>query len=206
MHGTQGLPGNRRSSSEAAILDAAWAQFARAGPDGVSLRDVARDAGCSHTLLGRYFGSKDGLVDAVADRLTLAVATTVDVAWTSTDPLMDLLAAARKNRSCVQLLVRCGLGDLRPAAFAECLGTDRIHSKTLGFGHAGDGHASRRSRLLAYGASSLLLGWLTSRTSSWRQPDWVGSAAYASTLRSHRRPNASWGSQVRPCHRWSPAT
>ena len=78
MHGTQGLPGNRRSSSEAAILDAAWAQFARAGPDGVSLRDVARDAGCSHTLLGRYFGSKDGLVDAVADRFTLAVATTVD--------------------------------------------------------------------------------------------------------------------------------
>ena len=161
MHGTQGLPGNRRSSSEAAILDAAWAQFARAGPDGVSLRDVARDAGCSHTLLGRYFGSKDGLVDAVADRLTLAVATTVDVAWTSTDPLMDLLAVARKNRSCVQLLVRCGLGDLRPAAFAECLGTDRIHSKTLGFGHAGDGRAGRRSRLLAYGASSLLLGWLT---------------------------------------------
>ena len=159
--GTHPLRDQRRAASETALLDAAWAQFARAGPDGVSLRDVARDAGCTHTLLGRYFGSKDGLVTAVSDRLTLAVATTVDAAWASADPLVGLLSAARDDRSCVRLLVRCGLGDLRPAGFPECLGADRLLSRTLDYSGPGDGHPGRRSRLLAYSASSLLLGWLT---------------------------------------------
>ena len=155
------LRGQRRAASEQAILDAAWSQFARVGPDGISLRELARDAGCSHTLLGRYFGSKDGLVTAVSDRLTSSVAATVEAAWASEDPLVSILSAARDDRSCVRLLVRCGLGDLRPAGFPECLGVGRLLQRTQDNDLAGGGATDRRSRLLAYGASSLLLGWLT---------------------------------------------
>lgn len=156
------LRDQRRASSEAAILDAAWALFARTGPDGASLRDVARDAGCTHALVARYFGSKDGLVAAVSDRLADRVSSTVvGVEATAADPLFGLLSAARDDRSCVQLLVRCALGDLQPTGFPACLHAERALSATCARPRSGRRGPDRRARLCAYAASSLLLGWLT---------------------------------------------
>ena len=53
----------------AALLDAATDLFAARGPGAVSVRDVATRAGVNHGLVHRHFGSKDGLVRAVLDRL-----------------------------------------------------------------------------------------------------------------------------------------
>jgi len=47
------------------ILDAAALAFATHGFRGSSLRDIARDAGCSLTLLDHHFGGKSALLDAV---------------------------------------------------------------------------------------------------------------------------------------------
>jgi AcrR family transcriptional regulator len=47
------------------ILDAAALAFATHGFRGSSLRDIARDAGCSLTLLDHHFGGKGALLDAV---------------------------------------------------------------------------------------------------------------------------------------------
>ena len=47
------------------ILDAAAQAFAMHGYRGSSLRDIARDAGCSLTLLDHHFGGKNALLDAV---------------------------------------------------------------------------------------------------------------------------------------------
>jgi len=47
------------------ILDAAAQAFATHGFRGSSLRDIARDAGCSLTLLDHHFGGKSALLDAV---------------------------------------------------------------------------------------------------------------------------------------------
>jgi len=47
------------------ILDAAEAQFAAHGFYGVTLREVAFEASVDPALLGYYFGSKQGLFDAV---------------------------------------------------------------------------------------------------------------------------------------------
>ena len=108
----------RRRVSETAILDAAWGSFARSGPDGVPLREVAAAAGCTHALVARYFGSKDGLVRAVGDRLAARTAATLDEVWDSdVDPLAAMLSVARDHPACAQLLVRSALGDLRPDAF-----------------------------------------------------------------------------------------
>ena len=54
----------RRRDSQAtaaAILEAAKSQFARAGYDRASLRDIAAEAGADVALIKRYFGGKEAL-------------------------------------------------------------------------------------------------------------------------------------------------
>ena len=53
------------ASRRARILDAAARAFAANGYRASSLRDIARDAGCSLTLLDHHFGSKAMLLEAV---------------------------------------------------------------------------------------------------------------------------------------------
>jgi len=48
-------------ATRAAILEAAQAQFAKAGYDSATLRDIAAAAGADVALVGRYFGGKEGL-------------------------------------------------------------------------------------------------------------------------------------------------
>lgn len=55
-----------RSATRAALLAAARRRFAAHGFDGVSVRDVARDAGVDPALIFRYFGSKQGLFTEAA--------------------------------------------------------------------------------------------------------------------------------------------
>lgn len=58
--------------TRAAILAAARAEFALLGFDRATVRAVARAAGCDHTLVYRYFGSKKELfVEAVTIDLQL---------------------------------------------------------------------------------------------------------------------------------------
>ena len=154
----------QRATSEAAILDAAWDLFARSGPDGASLRDVGATAGCTHALVARYYGSKDDLVGAIGshfgarvDRLVRRVTTTAD------QPVVELLSAARADRSCLQLLIRSALGDLPPRAFPGCLHLDWLLSQTAGASTPATGahEPDRRARICAYAAASLLLGFVT---------------------------------------------
>jgi AcrR family transcriptional regulator len=57
-----------------AVLDAAADLFARQGVDAVSLRDIASDADVHLSLIGRYVGTRDELIDAVLDDLSAQVA------------------------------------------------------------------------------------------------------------------------------------
>lgn len=156
------LRDQQRAETEAAILDAAWVRMARSGPAGTSLRDVASDAGCSHALVARYFGSKDGLVDAVANCVAERVSNAVNgVQSSASDPLLGLLSVAREHRSGVQLIVRCALGDLQPSGFPACLHAEWVLTATRERASTGGTRAGRRVRLCAYAASSLLLGWIT---------------------------------------------
>jgi AcrR family transcriptional regulator len=69
--GRQGSHPRVRRDPEAArglILDAAERLFADRGPDAVALKDVAREAGVSHSLVSHYFGTFEKLVDAVLER------------------------------------------------------------------------------------------------------------------------------------------
>jgi AcrR family transcriptional regulator len=53
------------AATRQAILDAARARFAQEGYDGVSLREIAGDAGVDAALVSRYFGSKEELFTEV---------------------------------------------------------------------------------------------------------------------------------------------
>lgn len=133
--------------------------MARAGPAGASLREVARAAECSHPLIARHFGSKDGMLTAVSDRLARRVARAVDEAEAAADDtLLALMSTGRRHRSCTRLLVRSALGDLQPAGFPACLRAEWMLAATRA--RAGR-RRGRRAGLCAYAASSLLLGWLT---------------------------------------------
>ncbi|MCW4351720.1 TetR/AcrR family transcriptional regulator [Hoyosella sp. YIM 151337] len=63
--GTKGVP---RREREQQILDAAAAEFAHRGYAGTSLAMIAATAGISKPLIVTYFGSKDGLYVACAER------------------------------------------------------------------------------------------------------------------------------------------
>ncbi|MCV2393635.1 TetR/AcrR family transcriptional regulator [Actinotalea sp. M2MS4P-6] len=52
-------------TARARIRDEALRLLAEAGPDGVSIRDVARAAEVSPALVLKHYGSKEGLLDAV---------------------------------------------------------------------------------------------------------------------------------------------
>jgi TetR/AcrR family transcriptional regulator, repressor for neighboring sulfatase len=154
----------QRAATEAAILDAAWDQFAGFGPDGASLREVAASAGCAHGLVARYYGSKDGLVGAVSSQLAVRVdRATSRIMSSEEEPLFGFLNAARTHRSCLQLLVRSALGDLPPRGFPACLHADWFLSQLPGT--ADDPTPplgpDRRSRLCAYAAASLVFGFVT---------------------------------------------
>jgi AcrR family transcriptional regulator len=56
----QHRPRNAAATREA-ILKSAIRNFARAGYDGVGLREIARDAGVTAMMVNRYFGSKEQL-------------------------------------------------------------------------------------------------------------------------------------------------
>src|SRR5688572_19750000 len=54
--------------AKAHLLDAAERLLSERGPDAVGLRDVAREADVSHGLITHYFGTYEGLVEAVFER------------------------------------------------------------------------------------------------------------------------------------------
>jgi AcrR family transcriptional regulator len=65
-------PPRRRNATatRTAILASARKAFARAGYDGVGLREIAADAGVTAMMVGRYFGSKEQLfAEVVADTM-----------------------------------------------------------------------------------------------------------------------------------------
>ena len=62
------MPRPTAQSPQAKILDAAEAAFADGGYNGASMRDIVRGAGVNLATVYYYFGSKNGLMEAVLKR------------------------------------------------------------------------------------------------------------------------------------------
>jgi AcrR family transcriptional regulator len=76
----------RRSADEAQkrILDAAEKRLVEAGPAAIRLQDVAADVGVSHPAILHHFKSREGLVQAVAERAMRALEADLITSFTST--------------------------------------------------------------------------------------------------------------------------
>ena len=150
MHATGTARAEQRAASKAALLDAAVDLYSQLGPDGVSLREVARSAGFSHALVARYFGSKQGLMSAVEGRLAAEVRTVMDSTdLSSPEAFLDLLTGARERPAWVRLLVRSGLGDLDPTVVPTVIAERCTVASS----------SDPRSRLCGYASACLILGW-----------------------------------------------
>ncbi|QBF33356.1 TetR/AcrR family transcriptional regulator [Thalassococcus sp. S3] len=61
-----------RAATEARILAAAREVFARRGYDAAGLREIAETAQANLSLISRYFGGKEGLLDALTEQFVSA--------------------------------------------------------------------------------------------------------------------------------------
>jgi len=82
-------PRNAAATREA-ILQSAIQHFARAGYDGVGVREIAADAGVTAMLVNRYFGSKEQLF---TEAVETSFATPVFIAEGSDELAHDIAAA-----------------------------------------------------------------------------------------------------------------
>jgi AcrR family transcriptional regulator len=88
-------PVRRRNAAATreAILASARRAFARAGYDGVGVREIAKGAGVTAMLINRYFGSKEQLFAEVAAQTMARPAILTQEILTSSTPGKDIAAA-----------------------------------------------------------------------------------------------------------------
>ena len=86
-------PTKHDANTREALLDAAEALLAASGPDAVSVRSVAGKVGVSTRAVYSVFGSKPGLLGALAARGFHRLADLVNGVPVTDDPLADLAAA-----------------------------------------------------------------------------------------------------------------
>lgn len=76
-----------------ALIEAAVALLRQGGPDHISVRAVAEATGTSSRAVYAVFGSRQALVDAVAERGYRGLAVLVDAVPVTDDPAADLVGA-----------------------------------------------------------------------------------------------------------------
>jgi AcrR family transcriptional regulator len=64
---------SRREETERALRDALLRLLEHRSAEAISVRDIAAEAGVNHGLIHHYFGSKDGLIRAVAEEISAEI-------------------------------------------------------------------------------------------------------------------------------------
>lgn len=87
-----GRPREHDEQTRKKLCDAAERLVADGGPDALSVRSVAREAGTTTRAVYSLFGSRDGLVAALAQRAYELVYERIEEVPESEDPAADLMA------------------------------------------------------------------------------------------------------------------
>ncbi len=88
-----GRPSEHDDTTRAALLAAAERLIDEGGPDAASVRAVADEVGTSTRAIYSVFGSKQGLLEALATRLFEDLNEAIDAVPLTDDPAADLVAA-----------------------------------------------------------------------------------------------------------------
>jgi AcrR family transcriptional regulator len=134
--------------------------FAQRGPAAVSVREVAARAGVNHALVFRHFGSKDGLVQAVWERVVQDLAGRV-VAAPDQRGLVVLAEALAESETIWKLLARAVLdGQAATIAAYRYPFVDTLVWAAARGQEAGLLTATAHPRLLVAMVVALGFGWL----------------------------------------------
>ena len=98
-------PPRGRDQVVRALMEAAMPRLAARGPAAVSVREIANAAGVNHALVFRHFGSKEGLVQAVWERVAEDLASRV-VGGPETPDLGAVVESIAEDRILWQLAAR----------------------------------------------------------------------------------------------------
>jgi AcrR family transcriptional regulator len=88
-----GRPADADPALKRRILDAAFELLQRSPRERVSLRAVAERAECDASLVGYYFGSRSGLMAAVAEQAAEAFNAQLDLALRTSGPVAERIRA-----------------------------------------------------------------------------------------------------------------
>jgi len=164
-----------RSANSERILDSAQELFAKYGPGAVTIRQVAEQAGVTHTLVHRYFGSKDDLIRAVVDRVDVRRTATAKSAASLGDAYQEALPLVMAQRDHSMMLVRSAMEGTEYVSLAERIKTTgamvALARKTAASGaRPSPPPRDIDPRVLVSAISAMILGWASVE-------DWVWPTA-----------------------------
>ena len=150
----------RRAETMASIVAAAGQLFSEHGTEAVSIRQIAARAGVSHTLVHKYFGTKEELVRVVIGARDDQFAGLLSQVSSDREALRETTRAVLRSREQLRTTMYAALegrsseevGGSWPAvgAFAE---------RFMGERRGGAGEAAVDPRMVSAAMAALLLGW-----------------------------------------------
>lgn len=146
-------PMRGRAASEDALITAAADLFAEVGPNAVSVRNIADQAGVNHGLVHHYFGSKAGLVQAVLERM----ASESEAAMVEMGPAAVFDANDPRVRRHVRIVARVVLDNAAPPGFQNAF---PVFDQIVGMIRNVTGVDDETARTRAASALAMSMGWL----------------------------------------------
>jgi AcrR family transcriptional regulator len=98
------IDGSVAAPTAVLLLDAVERVFAHGSPSTVSMRSIAREAGCSVGLAYNYFASKDELIGAALDRMGKRIALSATSTDDPREAMLALLDSMRANAAFPRLV------------------------------------------------------------------------------------------------------
>ncbi len=141
-----------------AVLDAAQRLFAEAGPNEVSLRAIAQEAGVTYGLVYRHFGTKDELLERLLARYAERWAEHLGAEPDYGQALQDLLGPSFDTGPYVRLLawtLLTGASDRGAESYRRHTTLDQLPPLSS----EGGQDAEHAARLRTAGALAFVFGW-----------------------------------------------
>jgi AcrR family transcriptional regulator len=151
----------RINHNRIALLTAGSELFAEFGPASVPIRTISTRAGCSHTLIGQQFGSKQGLelavIAAAAEEFTSFINELCDGPDFSFAPIVAWL---RDHEVTTRLLTRAALGEFEGFNFSDNKGLGESIVNQL-MAHSGLKNTSgvAQAKTMAYMILAMIFGY-----------------------------------------------
>lgn len=153
---------SKSERSKEQLIAVATTLFAERGLRGVTVRDIAAEAGVSHSMIFRHFGGLDGLIAASFEHLSQKIGQSSKAfePLPNMDEFKSLLDKLSDNDELVKMLIHGLLEQDRRFEDPDHLAFKRL---VAGFDKKqGDGGipGALDSQLLAIASTSLVVGWM----------------------------------------------